>query len=66
MVRKALYMATLVEMRWNDKIKTFYQLLRAKGKLAKVAMVACMRKLLTILNVMVRNKQKWGENQLAS
>ncbi len=53
-------------MRWNDKIKTFYQLLRAKGKPAKVAMVACMRKLLTILNQMVRNKQKWGENQLAS
>ncbi len=66
MVRKALYMATLVAMRWNDRIKAYYQLLRAKGKPAKVAMVACMRKLLTILNVMVRNKQKRGENQLAS
>ncbi len=65
MVRKALYMATLVAMRWNDRIKTYYQLLRAKGKPAKVAVVACMLKVLTILNVLVRNKQRWGENQLA-
>ncbi|MEZ6112474.1 MAG: hypothetical protein R3C99_15885 [Pirellulaceae bacterium] len=65
-VRKAIYMATIVAMRWNDKIKTCYQQLRANGKPAKVAIVACMRKLVTILNLMVRNKQKWGENQLAT
>lgn len=65
-VRKALYMATLVATRWNDHIKRFYQKLLAKGKPKKLALVACMRKLLTILNAMVKNKQKWGENSLAS
>ena len=64
-VRKAIYMATIVAMRWNKTIKEFYQRLRAQGKPAKVAIVACMRKLLTILNAMVRNNQKWSENQLA-
>ena len=65
-VRKALYMATLVATQWNDKIKKIYQRLLAKGKPKKLALVARMRKLLTILNTMVKNKQKWGENSLAS
>lgn len=58
-VRTALYMATLVATRYNPVIRAFYQRLRANGKKAKVALVACMRKLLTILNVMVRNGTVW-------
>jgi len=65
-VRKAIYMATLVAVRWNDHIKRFYQSLVAKGKPKKLALVACMRKLLTILNAMIKNNQKWGENNLAT
>ncbi len=65
-VRKALYMATLVATRWNEQIKAFYQALLAKGKPKKLALVACMRKLLTILNAMIKNNQKWGENKLAT
>jgi transposase len=53
-VRKALYMAALVATRWNPCIKDFYQRLLAAGKPKKVALVACMRKLLTILNAIVR------------
>jgi transposase len=58
-VRNALYMAALVGVRFNPVLKAFYQRLRAKGKPAKVALVACMRKLLTILNTMVRTKTPW-------
>ena len=58
-VRTALYMAALVGIRYNPVLKTFYQRLRAKGKPAKVALVACMRKLLTILNAMVRTNTPW-------
>ncbi len=65
MVRRAIYMATLVAVRHNDVIKSQYANLKARGKESKVALVACMRKLLTILNSMVKNRQKWGENQLA-
>ena len=58
-VRRVLYMATLVATRHNDTIKAFYQRLVARGKEKKVALVACMRKLLTILNTMVRNGETW-------
>lgn len=61
-VRKTLYMATLVAIRFDERIKTFYQRLRANGKLFKVAIVACMRKLLTILNAMVRDELKANTN----
>lgn len=54
-VRCVLYMATLTAIRWNPVLRAFYTRLRAAGKLKKVAMVACMRKLLTILNAMVRD-----------
>lgn len=57
--RAALYMAALVGARHNATLKAFYQRLRAAGKPAKVALVACMRKLLAILNVMVREKTPW-------
>jgi hypothetical protein len=52
-VRRALYMAALVATRWNPVIRLFYQRLRAAGKAPKVALVAAMRKLLTMLNAMV-------------
>lgn len=60
-VRCALYMATLVATRCNPVIRDFYNRLTAKGKLFKVALVACMRKLLTILNSMIKHKTRWSE-----
>jgi len=59
-VRCALYMATLSAIRWNPVIKAHYDQLRARGKLFKVAMVACMRKLLTLLDAMVRKNERWA------
>lgn len=56
-VRTTLYMGTLSAIRYNPAIKAFHDHLRAKGKPAKVAIVACMRKLLTILNAMVRDQK---------
>lgn len=58
-VRTVLYMATLCAVRFNSTIKTFYERLRAKGKPKKVALTACMRKLLTILGAMLRNRTPW-------
>lgn len=58
-VRTVLYMATLTAVRHNPVIRAFYQRLRANGKTFKVAMVACMRKLLTILNSMLKHRQPW-------
>jgi transposase len=58
-VRAKLYMATLTAIRCNPVIKAFYQRLIARNKLKKVAIVACMRKLLTIINVMVRDNKPW-------
>jgi len=61
-VRCALYMATLSATRFNRVIRDFYKRLKAKGKASKVALVACMHKLLTILNAMIKNKTRWSEN----
>ena len=58
-VRSVLYMATLSAIRHNPVIKEFYQRLLDKGKLKKVAITACMRKLLVILNTMVKSGQDW-------
>jgi transposase len=58
-VRCGLYMATLVAIRHNPVIAKFYQRLLANGKLKKVAIVACMRKLLVILNAMIRDNKAW-------
>jgi transposase len=58
-VRGVLYMGALVAARRNPVIRTFYLRLVAAGKPKKLALVACMRKLLTILNVMVRTKTRW-------
>jgi transposase len=60
-VRAALYMATLVATRFNPVIKTFYQRLLAVGKPKKLALTACMRKLLTILNAMVRDSLPFND-----
>ena len=60
-VRRVLYMATLVATRFNPKIKAFYQRLLAQGKPKKVALTAAMRKLLTILNTLVKNDVLWSD-----
>jgi len=62
-VRAALYMATLVATKHNDKIRAFYQRLVIAGKVKKVALVACMRKLLTMLNAMMRAGCGWRSNE---
>jgi transposase len=61
-VRRGLYMATLAAIRFNAVIKHFYARLVTAGKPKKVAIVACMRKLLTILNAMVRTGRPWDES----
>ena len=61
-VRRVLYMATLSAAFRNPVIKAYYQRLIAAGKVPKVAIVACMRKLLTILNAMVRTNQPWDNS----
>jgi transposase len=58
-VRRVLYMATIVAIRHNATIKAFYAHLKSKGKESKVAIVACMRKLVTILNLLVKSNQMW-------
>jgi transposase len=58
-VRSALYMATLVATRYNPAIQAFYQRLCAAGKPKKIALTACMRKLLTILNTMLKQHTPW-------
>ncbi|HJR75766.1 MAG TPA: transposase, partial [Nitrospiraceae bacterium] len=58
-VRAALYMAAVVAARYNPLIRAFYQRLCAAGKAKKVALVACMRKLLTILNAILKHRQPW-------
>jgi transposase len=60
-VRNALYMATLSATRFNPVIKAFYKRLCDKGKAKKVALVACMRKLLTILNQILKTRTPWRE-----
>jgi len=65
-VRGALYMAALVAVRHNPPVRAFYQRLRGKGKAAKAALVACMRKLLVILNAMIRDKTHWRQTAPAA
>ena len=64
-VRAGLYMAVLSAVRWNPPIKAFYARLLKAGKLKKVALVACMRKLLTILNGMLRTRTPWDPTKFA-
>ena len=58
-IRRVLYMAALVAAHHNPAIQAFYKRLRDAGKLPKVALVACMRKLLTMLNAMVKTNKPW-------
>jgi transposase len=59
-VRNVLYMATMSAVRHNERIRRFWQRLRDTGKPGRVALVACMRKLLTILNAVLRTGQPWA------
>jgi transposase len=65
-VRRVLYMATVAGVRCNPTIRTFYLRLRANGKHAKPALIACMRKFLVILNAMLHNKTHWQTPALTS
>ena len=58
-VRTTLYMAAIVAARFNSIIRAFYQRLRTAGKAKKVALTACMRKLLIILNAMLKQRTPW-------
>ena len=62
-VRAALYMAAWVGVRFNPVLKATYERLRSAGKAHKVALIACMRKLLTILNAIVRTGKPWQAAQ---
>jgi len=61
-VRASLYMAAITATRWNPVIKVFYQRLIAAGKPPKLAITACMRKMLTIANAMLRDGRPWHAN----
>jgi len=63
-VRATLYMATMAAVRYNPVIRIFYERLIFAGKPHKVAMVACMRKLITILNAMVKHNKRWSPELL--
>ncbi len=65
-VRTALYMATLSATQFNPVIKAFYHRLIQKGKKPKVALTACMRKLLIILNTMVKYNTHWNPDRLSN
>lgn len=58
-MRKTLFMATLAAVRWNRVLKAQYDRLVARGRPKKVALVACMRRLLTILNAIIRTATPW-------
>jgi transposase len=62
-VRSVLYMAAVVGMRFNPVIKSFYERLRKTGKPAKVVLTACIRKLLVILNTMVKKQTSWQHQE---
>lgn len=59
-VRSVLYMATLVAIRFNPRLRQVYERLLSAGKLKKVAIVACMHKMLIIMNAMLRNNTRWS------
>ena len=65
-VRTVLYMSTLVATRFNPQINAFYERLLAAGKVKKVALTACMRKFLTILNAMLKHRTRWQPQEVQS
>ena len=58
-MRNTLYMAALTAVRWNPAVRASYERLRARGTPPKAALVAAMRKLLTILNAIIRDGRPW-------
>lgn len=60
-VRTVLFMAAMSAVRYNPKLREMYQRLLAVGKIKKVALIACMRKMIVILNTMIKNNQDWNE-----
>jgi len=65
-VRTVLYMGTLVATRFNPQIKVLYERLLAAGNVKKVALTACMHKLLTILNAMLKHRTPWQPQEVQS
>lgn len=65
-VRRVLFMAAVVAARWNPVIRMFYARLRSAGKPAKVALTACMRKLVVILNAMAKSATPWAAEMVPS
>lgn len=65
-IRSLLYLAAIVAIRHNPPLRAYYQQLRERGKLKKVAIVACMRKLLTCLNAMVRDNEPWEDRKVSA
>jgi transposase len=65
-VRTVLYRGTLVATRFNPQIKVFYERLLAAGKVKKVALTACMHKLLTMLNAMLKHRTPWQPQEVQS
>lgn len=61
-VRTVMFMAMMSAIQCNPIFKHYYQRLKAAGKLPKVALIACLRKLIVILNTMLKNEEKWREN----
>ena len=64
-VRKVLFMATLTAIRFNPPVRALYQRLTQAGRPAKLALTACMRKLLVILNAMIRDGRRWADSGLS-
>ena len=58
-MRRVLYMAALVAVRFNPQMKAVYERLQSRGKVKKVALVAVMRRLLKIMNAMVRDQRRY-------
>jgi transposase len=65
-VRALLYMATLSALRSNPPIRAYYQHLIEKGKVKKVAIIACMRKFLVCLNSMVKKNEEWDDYKVTA
>lgn len=63
-IRTVMFMAMMSTIQCNPKFKAFYEKLKAAGKKPKVALVACMRKMIVILNSMIRNGTCWNENAI--
>lgn len=66
LVRRVLYMAAFSASRWNPSLRAFYQRLVTKGKTHKQAVTACMRKLLVLLNSMMKSRQPWRDTAAAT